>query len=363
MEAGVEAAHGGPTLEISGREIGPGHPAYIVAEMSANHGGSFERAAEIVRAAKACGADAVKLQTYTADALTLDCDAPPFRVRMRGAWDGRVLHELYREAHTPWDWQPRLKEVADAAGIPLFSTPFDDASLAFLERLGVPAYKVASFELVDTPLIEKVARTGKPLILSTGMATLDEVGDAVAAARRGNPAAPLALLKCTSAYPAPPEEMNLRAIPRLAATFHAVAGLSDHTRGTAVAVAAVVLGAALIEKHLCLSRAAAGPDAAFSLEPAEFCDLVRQVRTAEAALGRADAGPGPVEAESRRYRRSLFVVRDVRAGEPFTERNVRSIRPADGLPPRCLAQVLGRRAARDVARGTPMSWELLGERG
>lgn len=348
-----------PELEIAGRKIGPGHPAYLVAEMSANHGGTLEHALEVVRAAKACGADAIKLQTYTADSLTIDSDAPPFRVQLKGPWEHRLLHGLYQEAHMPWEWQPALKAEADRLGLPLFSTPFDGASIDFLEKLGVPAYKVASFELVDTPLIEDVARRGKPLILSTGMAAPEEIADAVAAARRANPRAPLALLKCTSAYPAPFAEVNLRTIPHLAAQYGVVAGLSDHTMGTAVAVAAVTLGASIVEKHFCLSRAEGGPDSSFSMEPSEFSRLVREVREVEAALGRVDYQLGAEERESRRYRRSLFVVKDMVEGERFTTENVRSIRPADGLPPKHLPEVLGRRAARALTRGTPLRWELV----
>lgn len=346
-------------FEIAGRKIGPGHPAYLVAEMSANHGGTLEHALEVVRAAKECGADAIKLQTYTADSLTIDSDAPPFRVQMKGPWEHRLLHGLYQEAHMPWEWQPALKAEADRLGLHLFSTPFDEASIAFLEKLAVPAYKVASFELVDTPLIESIARRGKPMILSTGMSSPEEIADAVAAARRGNPSAPLALLKCTSAYPAPFAEVNLRTIPHLAEKYGVVAGLSDHTMGSAVAIAAVTLGASIIEKHFCLSRAEGGPDSSFSMEPAELAQLVREVRNVEAALGRVDYQLGAEEQQSRRYRRSLFVVQDVAAGELFTAENVRSIRPADGLPPKFLPEVLGRRAARALSRGTPLQWEMV----
>jgi pseudaminic acid synthase len=348
-------------FEIAGRKIGPGHPTFIVAEMSANHGGSLEHALKVVQAARDAGADAIKLQTYTADSLTIDSDAPPFRVTMKGQWKGRVLHGLYQEAHTPWEWQPKLKALADQLGLPLFSTPFDAASIDFLEKMGVPAYKVASFEMVDSPLVERIARCGKPVIMSTGMASPEEISEAVAAARRGNAAGPLALLKCTSAYPAPLDELNLRTIPHLAVEHGVVAGLSDHTMGSTIAVAAVALGASIIEKHFCLSRAEGGPDSAFSMEPAEFAQLVRDVRNVEAALGRVDYQLGAEEQQSRRYRRSLFVVQDIAAGELFTDANVRSIRPADGLAPKHLPEVLGRRAARALARGTPLQWDMVAQ--
>jgi pseudaminic acid synthase len=344
-------------IEIAGRKIGPGHPCYIVAEMSANHGGSLDHALEVVRVAAACGADAIKVQTFTADTMTLKSDAPPFRVG-KSLWEGRSLHELYGEAHMPWEWQPRLKALADELGIALFSTPFDGSSVDFLEKMNVPAYKIASFELVDIPLIRRVARTGKPLVMSTGMASPEEMHEAVAAARSvGNDQ--IVLLKCTSAYPAPPEEVNLRTIPHMAQAFGLPTGLSDHTMGTAVPVASVALGAVLIEKHFCLSRAEGGPDSAFSMEPQELKRLVADVRMVEKALGSADYHLGEEELRSRGYRRSLFVVEDVPAGQPLTEKNVRAIRPGNGLPPKHLTDVLGRRARVAITRGTPLAWELL----
>lgn len=346
-------------MMIERRPIGPGHPVYVIAELSANHNQDFDQAVRLVRAAKEAGADAVKLQTYTADTLTIRSDREYFRIGGGTLWDGRTLHDLYGEAYTPWEWQPRLKEVAGELGLHLFSTPFDASAVEFLERMGVPAYKVASFELVDLALIEAVARTGKPLIMSTGMATLAEVAEGVEAARKAG-AREIALLKCSSAYPAPPEEMHLKTIPHLAEAFGVVAGLSDHTLGTAVPVAAVALGACVIEKHLTLSRDVPGPDSAFSLEPHEFKAMVEAVRTAEKALGGVHYGLSAKEAASRAFRRSLFVVKDVRRGEAFTAENVRSIRPGHGLPPKYLPEVLGRRAARDVAAGTPLAWELLG---
>jgi N-acetylneuraminate synthase len=345
-------------ITIAGRRVGPGHPTYVIAELSANHHQNFDQAARLIRAVKEAGADAVKLQTYTPDTLTLRSNRPEFRVAGGTLWDGRTLHDLYGEAYTPWDWQSRLKSVANEVGLDFFSSAFDPTAVEFLQGLGVPVHKVASFELVDIPLIEKMACTGKPLILSTGMASREEIADAVEAARRAG-AEQIALLKCTSAYPAPPEEMNLRSIPYLAETFGVPVGLSDHTLGIAVPVAAVVLGACIVEKHFTLSRDIPGPDSAFSLEPHEFRAMVEAVRAAEKALGEARYGCSQKEDASRVFRRSLFVVKDVKAGEAFTLENVRSIRPGYGLPPKHLPAVLGRRAAYDIEAGTPLRWELL----
>jgi len=346
------------TISIAGRPVGSGHPAYIVAELSANHNQDFEEAVRLVQAAARCGADAVKLQTYTADTLTIDCDAEPFRIAKGTLWEGRYLHELYRQAYTPWEWQPKLKRVADDLGIQLFSTPFDSSAVRLLEEMGVPAHKIASFELVDLGLVREVASTGKPVIISTGMASLEEIEDAVRVVHESG-TTQLALLKCTSAYPAPPEEINLRTIPDLAARFSVPVGLSDHTLGIAVPVAAVALGCCIIEKHFTLSRSVAGPDSAFSLEPREFEAMVEAVRTAERALGGVTYELTPHEAATRAFRRSLFVVQDVAKGELLTEQNVRSIRPGMGLAPKHLSAVLGRRAVRQLDRGTPLSWELL----
>lgn len=343
---------------ISGRPVGPDCPTYIVAEMSANHGRDYDRAVRIIQAAKDAGADAIKLQTYTADTLTIPSDKEYFRVSGSTLWDGRTLHDLYEEAHTPWDWQPKLKQVAADLGLHLFSTPFDHTAVDFLEEMGVPAYKVASFELVDLPLIKRIAATGKPMIMSTGMASLAEIDEAVSSARDAG-AREIALLKCTSAYPAPAREANLRVIPHLAETFGVVAGLSDHTMGIAVPVAAVALGACIIEKHFTLSRSLPGPDSAFSLEPNEFKAMVDAVRTAEKALGQVQYEVTDKERASLVFRRSLFVVRDIKAGEEFTAENVRSIRPAHGLHPRHLIEVLGRRAATDIKAGTPLAWDLV----
>lgn len=345
-------------FEIENRRIGPGQPAYIIAEMSANHGGSFESAANVVRAAKAAGADAVKLQTYTADTLTINCHTDLFKVGGGTLWEGRNLYDLYSEAYTPWEWQPKLKQLADDLGIDLFSTPFDDSSVDFLEEMGVPAHKIASFEIVDTALLRKVAKTGKPIIMSTGMATLAEVDEAVSTLEAAG-ASQLVLLKCTSAYPADPADMNLRTIGHLSEAFGVPAGLSDHTLGIAVPVAAVALGACVIEKHFTVARSHGGPDSAFSLEPDEFKAMVDAVRVTEAALGQVHYGISEGDARSRVFRRSLFVVEDVKAGDEFTLKNVRSIRPGYGLSPKHLDEVIGRRAKGPVTRGTPLSWDLI----
>ena len=345
-------------IEIGGRSIGAGYPTYVIAELSANHNQNFDQAIRILHAAKDAGADAVKLQTYTADTITLRSDKACFQIASGTLWDGRSLYDLYQEAFTPWEWQPKLKKVADELGIHLFSSAFDDSAVDFLEQMNVPAHKVASFELVDIGLIQNMARTGKPLIMSTGMASEDEISEAVEAAQ-GAGATQIALLKCTSAYPAPPEEANLLTIPELARRFGYPVGLSDHTMGTAVPVAAVALGACIVEKHLCLRRADGGPDGAFSLEPQEFKAMVEAVRTAEKALGSVQFASGPREAGSLKFRRSLFVVEEIKKGELFTKQNVRSIRPSDGLHTRHLDEVLGKRAACDVERGTPLSWALV----
>ena len=343
-------------IEVNNRRIGPGYSTYIVAEMSANHNQDFDQAARIIAAAKKAGADAVKLQTYTPDTLTIRSHQEYFRIGKGTLWEGKTLYELYSEACMPWEWQPKLKAIADELGLDLFSTAFDPTAVDFLEEMGVPVHKVASFEILDIPLIEKMARTGKSLIISTGMATLGEIEEAVQAARHAG-ATQIALLKCTSAYPAPPEEMNLRTIPHLAEAFGVPVGLSDHTLGTAVPVAAVALGACIVEKHFTLSRNIPGPDSAFSLEPHEFNAMVDAVRTAEKALGRVEYGVTEPEAVSHVFRRSLYAVRDIEAGEPLTAENVRSIRPGHGLPPKYLDRVLGRRARRDLPRGTPLTWD------
>lgn len=345
-------------MQIGNRHIGTGSPVYIVAEVSANHNQSFERAVQIVHAAKDAGANAIKLQTYTPDTITLRSDREVFRIKGGTLWDGRTLHDLYADASTPWDWHPKLQKVATDAGLDFFSSPFDFSAVDFLESLNLPAYKIASPEIVDLPLIEKAARTGKPLIISTGMASREEIQEALETARRSG-AIEIALLKCTSAYPAPAEEMHLRTIPELTRIFGVPAGLSDHTLGIVAPVAAVGLGACIIEKHLTLSRSDPGPDSAFSLEPHEFRAMVDAIRVAEKALGSVQIGPSPQEQAIRTLRRSLFVVESMKEGEVFTSQNLRSIRPANGLHTRHLQQIIGKRCSRDVERGTPLAWDLV----
>jgi pseudaminic acid synthase len=345
-------------FHVGKRAIGNGHPVYVIAELSANHNQEFEQAVRIVRAARDAGADAVKLQTYTPDTITMRSQLEYFQVHGGTLWDGRTLYDLYAEAYTPWEWQPRLQQVAEELGIDFFSSAFDGTAVDFLETMNVPAHKVASCELIDIPLIQTMARTGKPLILSTGMATEEEIEEAVEAARRAG-AREIALLKCTSAYPAPAEDMNLRTIPEMMRRYQLVVGLSDHTMGLAVPVAAVALGAGIIEKHLTLSRSLPGPDSSFSLEPEEFRAMVEAVRVAEKALGRIHFGVSGKDGVGRLFRRSLFVVRDMIEGEPFTAINIRSIRPGHGLHTRHLAEVLGRKATRNIDRGTPLSWDLV----
>lgn len=346
-------------IQIGSHLVGGNSSVYIIAEMSANHGQNFETALELVHAAKQAGANAIKLQTYTPDTITIDSRRPEFLIGKGTLWEGRNLYELYGEAFTPWEWQPKLKAEAENLGMDCFSTPFDETAVDFLEQMDVPAHKIASFELVDTELLKKVAATRKPVIMSTGMATLAEIDEAVRILRAGG-CTQLALLKCTSAYPSLAEDMNLQTIPHLSEAFGVPAGLSDHTLGIAVPVAAVALGACIIEKHFTLSRADGGPDAAFSLEPAEFRAMVDAVRTAEKALGTVNYESTEKEKASRIFRRSLFVVKDMQAGEEFTRENVRSIRPGHGLPVKELNLVLGKTVKQDVTRGTPLSWEMLG---
>tara|TARA_R110001592_G_scaffold57277_1_gene174186 strand:+ start:64633 stop:65706 length:1074 start_codon:yes stop_codon:yes gene_type:complete len=344
-------------FKINARAISPGHPPYVIAEMSGNHNGDIDRALALVDMAADRGADALKLQTYTADTLTIDHDGPGFRVE-GGLWDGRTLYDLYQEAATPWDWHAALFARGRERGITVFSSPFDETAVDFLETLDCPAYKIASFEAMDLPLIRKAASTGKPLIVSTGMVTPDEI-DELMAALSGMGADQVALLHCVSAYPAPIEASNIRSIPELAARYDAVVGLSDHTPGTAVAVAAVSLGAAIIEKHVCLARADGGVDSAFSLEPAELGALVTDSHNAWAALGKARIGRQSAAEPSAVFRRSLYAVADIRAGAKLTKDNVRSIRPGYGLAPKHLDTVLGRRAVNNIPRGTPLAWDLI----
>lgn len=344
-------------FRIGERRIGMGFPAYIVAELSGNHNRSLDRALELIHAAAEAGVDAIKLQTYTPDTITLNSDKPDFLIRGT-VWNGRRLYELYREAFTPWEWHTRLKKEAEKLGLGFFSTAFDATAVDFLDELGVQVHKIASFELVDIPLIRKMARTGKPVILSTGMAADAEIQEAVAAVR-GEGNVQILLLKCTSAYPAELADMNLRTIPDMQRRFEVPVGLSDHSLGDVASVVAVSLGACMVEKHLTMSRGEAGPDSGFSLEPAEFASLVRRVRETEAVLGGVVYGGAGLESEARNFRRSLYIAADMKRGEEFTHLNVRSVRPGFGLHPRWLPAVLGRRAARAAEKGTPLSWDLV----
>lgn len=344
---------------IGERRVGPGERPYLIAEMSGNHNQSLDRALEIVDAAARSGADAVKLQTYTAETMTLDLRAPGFVIDDPSSlWHGRQLYELYEEAHTPWEWHAPIMARAAGHGMHCFSTPFDFTAVDFLEELGVPAYKIASFEMTDIPLIQKVAATGKPMIVSTGMASVAEIGEAAMAAQRGG-AGGLVLLKCTSTYPATPENSNLATIPNLATTFGVSVGLSDHTMGSGVAVAAVALGACLIEKHFTLSRADGGVDSTFSMEPDEFRLMREEVDRAWQSIGRVAYGGTRAEEGSRQFRRSLYIARDVAAGDILTADNLRTVRPGFGLPPKFLEALLGKRVARDAKAGTPVDWALL----
>jgi N-acetylneuraminate synthase len=347
-----------PTISIGGKTIGIGRPVYVIAELSANHDQSYDKAANLVRAAAAAGADAIKLQTYTPDTITIDCDREYFRIGQGTVWDGMNLYQLYQQAYTPWDWQPQLMQLANDCGLDLFSSPFDFTAVDFLESMNVPAYKIASFELNDIPLLERVASTGKPVIASTGMATLAEIELAVSTLR-GAGAPQVALLKCTSAYPALPESMNLRTMVDLAQRFNVPVGLSDHTLGHESSLLSVALGGSIIEKHLTFSRQDPGPDSGFSLEPHEFAEMVRQIRVAEKALGQVHYGGTADDLRNRAFRRSLFVVRDMVAGESFTPDNVRSIRPGYGLEPKHYRAVLGQKANQAISRGTPLSWEFV----
>ena len=347
-----------PHIDINGKHIGAGYPTYIIAEMSANHNQDFDQAVKIIKAAKDSGADAIKLQTYTPDTMTIDCHNDYFKIKGT-IWEGYNLYKLYGEAYTPWEWQPNLKKVADEIGLDFFSTPFDETAVEFLESIDVPAYKVASFEVVDIPLLKLIVQTGKPIIMSIGMATLSEIDEAVQTIKTTGGEIQIALLKCTSSYPALAEEMNLRSIPHLSEAFNVPAGLSDHTLGIAVPIAAVALGACIIEKHFTLSRQAQGPDSAFSLEPQEFKEMVDGVRIAEKALGKVYYGISEREKESRVFRRSLFIVKDMKASEAFSDENVRSIRPGYGLHTRHVMDIMGRYAAQDIERGTPLTWDLV----
>lgn len=343
-------------IKIGNRYLGEGEKTFIVAEVSANHLQDYNRAEKIIYAAKEAGADAVKLQTYTADTITMDCDNEYFQITQGTIWDGTTCHKLFSEAYTPWEWQPKLKKLVNELGMECFSSPFDFTAVDFMEEMNMPAYKVASFEIRDIPLIRKIAGLGKPVIIATGIAYLEDIERAVKTCREvGNEQ--IILLKCTSTYPTPYEDMNIRVIPNMAEVFDCMTGLSDHSMGSAVAVASVALGARMVEKHLTLSRADGGPDGAFSMEPGEFKQMVDEIRIVEKALGKVTYKLTDKQEKSREEGRSLFVVKDMKAGEVFTEENMRSIRPAFGMAPRYYEEILGKKARIDIERGTPLDWK------
>ncbi len=345
-------------IEIAGHKIGEGYPTFIIAEMSANHNMDFDRAVAIMQAAKDAGADAVKIQTYTADTITIDCDKPWFQITQGTLWDGMTLHKLYETAYTPWEWQPKLKKIAEEMGLAFFSSPFDHTAVDFLEEMDVPCYKIASFELNDIPMIRKIAKLGKPIIMATGIAyekdirlaldtCLEEENDQVI------------LLKCTSAYPAPYDAVNLKMIPAMAKTYDCITGLSDHTMGSVVSSGAIALGAHVIEKHMTLRRADGGADSAFSMEPEEFKEMCQNIRIMEQAVGKETYELSEKQAREREHSRSLFAVTDMKKGEIFTPENMRSIRPGYGLHTRFFEEILGKKATRDIEKGTPMSFRLV----
>lgn len=346
-----------PQIEIAGRPIGPEHSPYVIAELSANHNGKLETALRIIEEAKKAGADAVKLQTYKPDTITLNCDSEDFKIR-GGLWDGRTLYELYEEAHMPWDWHKLLFEHARKLGITIFSSPFDNTAIDLLEDLNAPAYKIASFEAVDLPLIKYAASTGKPMIISTGMADAEEIQEAIDAAREGG-CKQLAVLHCVSGYPAPAEDYNLRTIPDMIERFGLVTGLSDHTLDNTTAITSVAMGASIIEKHFTLDRSGGGPDDSFSLEPAEIAALCRGARTAWQALGKVDYGRKSSEQGNAQFRRSLYFVKSMKAGEVVTQDTVRSVRPGFGMAPKHLGEILGKRLNKDVLANTPVKSEML----
>ena len=345
-------------IKINNTIISENSPCYIIAEMSANHNGNYDHAVELIKQCKAAGADAIKLQTYTADTITIDCNNKYFQINQGTLWDGRVLYDLYKEAYTPWDWQPKLKKIADDLGITLFSSPFDKTAVDFLEKMNVGAYKVASFEITDIPLIEYIASKNKPVIMSTGISELKDIELAIDACKRvGNDN--VILLKCTSAYPAPYEEINLKTMKNMSETFNVVTGLSDHSLGIEIPVAAVALGAKVIEKHVTLKRSDGGVDSDFSLEPQELKAMIKAIRNTEKALGKVTYELSAKTLKSREFSRSLFIVKDVLSGETFTDENVRSIRPGYGLHPKYLSEVLGKAATMDMKKGTPLKWEFI----
>ena len=343
---------------IENRKISVNEPTFIIAEMSGNHNGDFNRAVKIMEEAKKAGADAIKVQTYTADTITLDCDDPCFQITQGTLWDGMTLHKLYETAYTPWEWQPKLQKLAKEMGLIFFSSPFDPSSVDFLEEMNVPAYKIASFEINDIPLIRKIARLGKPMIFSTGIAYLADIELALQTCREeGNEQ--VILLKCCSAYPTPYEDIHLRTIPHMAETFDALTGLSDHTMGPAVAGAAVALGARVVEKHMTLKRSDGGPDAAFSMEPREFQQMVEQIRMIEKALGHVNYSLSEKQIREREHSRSLFIAKDIKKGDVLTPENLRSVRPANGLHTKYYEALLGKKVNQDCKLGTPMSFSLI----
>jgi pseudaminic acid synthase len=346
-------------IEIAGQKIGPDFPPYIIAELSANHNGDINRAFEILEMAKECGADAIKLQTYTQDTLTIDCDKPDFKIE-GGLWDGRTLYDLYTEAHMPWEWHKPLFAKAKELGITIFSSPFDTTAVDLLEELGAPAYKIASFEAIDLPLIEYVAKTGKPMIISTGMANKEEIQEAVTTAKNAG-CTELVVLHCVSGYPAPAGDYNLATIPDMAERFDVLTGLSDHTIDNTTAITSVVLGACLIEKHVTLDRSGGGPDDSFSLEKPELAQLCKDSKIAWEALGKVNYERKESEKGNLVFRRSLYVVKDIKAGEGFSHDNVRSIRPGYGLPPKFLFSIIGKSSTEDILKGTPLSIELIND--
>ncbi len=345
-------------IQIGNSIISNTAPTYIIAEMSANHNMDYQRALDIIDAAADAGANAIKIQTYTADTITIDCDNEYFQITQGTLWDGTTLHKLYDTAYTPWEWQADLKKYTESKGMDFFSSPFDLTAVDFLEEMDVPAYKVASFEINDIPFIRKIARTGKPIIISTGIAYMADIELALRTCREeGNDN--VILLKCTSAYPSPYEDMNLKMIPSMAETFDCITGLSDHSMGYAVDVAAVALGAKVIEKHLTLKRSDGGPDSGFSMEADEFKEMCEQIRIVEKAVGRVTYDLSKMQIAERDFSRSLFVVEDIKAGEPFTEQNVRSIRPGFGMHTKHYEEVLGKTAATDIKKGTPLDWKYI----
>jgi len=345
-------------IKINNRVIDESSPVFIVAELSANHKQDYNLAVKTIKAVKESGADAIKLQTYTPDTMTIDCENNYFKINQGTIWDGKTFYELYKEAYTPWEWQPELKRVAEDLGLVCFSTPFDKTAVDFLEKMDVSCYKIASFEITDIPLIEYVASKGKPVIISTGIANLSDIKEAINACKNmGNNN--IILLKCTSSYPAPYEEINLKTIPDMAKRFKCLVGLSDHTLGISTPIAAVAMGARIIEKHFILDRKLGGPDAVFSLEPDEFKQMVKAVREVEKSLGKSSYELTERTKKSREFARSLFVIEDIKEGKLLTENNIRSIRPGYGLHPKYLKNVLGKKAKTDIKKGTPLSFELI----